>query len=64
MENGAEEDDELAEMMRVMGFNKFRSTKNTKVPGNEFNWGVHISQQTEYRQYMNRPGGFNKPLSP
>ncbi|KAB8075447.1 hypothetical protein BDV29DRAFT_155666 [Aspergillus leporis] len=59
----AEEDDVDAMMRRSMGFSKFRSTKNTKVPGNDV-YGVRKEKKTEYRQYMNRIGGFNRPLSP
>lgn len=51
-------------MKRLMGFSKFRTTKNTKVPGNSRNYGVRKEKTTEYRQYMNRQGGFNRPLSP
>jgi U4/U6.U5 tri-snRNP-associated protein 3 len=47
-----------------MGFQDFKTTKQTKVPGNEFNYGVHKVKKSEYRQYMNREGGFNRPLSP
>jgi U4/U6.U5 tri-snRNP-associated protein 3 len=59
--------DELSEderLARLMGFRKFKSTKNTKVPGNEYNYAVRKEKQTKYRQYMNRQGGFNRPLSP
>ncbi|KAI9036691.1 SNUT3/LISCH7 family protein [Aspergillus affinis] len=57
-------EDDVDEMMRrSMGFSKFRSTKNTKVPGNNV-YGVRKEKKTEYRQYMNRIGGFNRPLSP
>lgn len=49
-------------MQRVMGFKDFRSTKETKVPGNDRNYGVYKVKKTEYRQYMNRVGGFNRPL--
>lgn len=64
MDGGVEDEDSDAEMRRIMGFEKFRSTKNTKVPGNDKNYGVHKEKTTEYRQYMNRTGGFNRPLSP
>jgi U4/U6.U5 tri-snRNP-associated protein 3 len=66
MQNGVpdEDEDSGAEMQRVMGFKGFRSTKNTKVPGNDKNYGVYKAKKTEYRQYMNRTGGFNRPLSP
>lgn len=59
-----EDEDSEAEMARVMGFQGFRTTKNTKVPGNDKNYGVSKRKTTEYRQYMNRVGGFNRPLSP
>ena len=58
-----EEDEEMARMQAAMGFAKFRSTKNTKVPGNNV-YGVRKEKQAVYRQYMNRVGGFNRPLSP
>lgn len=64
MEDGDGEDDLEAQMRKVMGFGGFRSTKNTKVPGNDKNYGVRKEKKTEYRQYMNRVGGFNRPLSP
>ncbi|KAK7607959.1 hypothetical protein IWX49DRAFT_267310 [Phyllosticta citricarpa] len=57
-------DPEEAEMHRVMGFSKFRSTHEQKVPGNEYNYAVKKEKVTKYRQYMNRTGGFNRPLSP
>ena len=56
-------DPEVAEMRALMGFAGFRSTKNTKVPGNDV-YAVRKEKKTEYRQYMNRVGGFNRPLSP
>jgi U4/U6.U5 tri-snRNP-associated protein 3 len=59
-----DEDSDDAAMRVVMGFGKFRSTKNTKVPGNDKNYAVRKEKKTEYRQYMNRTGGFNRPLSP
>lgn len=49
------------EMMRVMGFSGFSTTKGKKVEGN--NTGeVHVVLKRKYRQYMNRKGGFNRPL--
>lgn len=57
-------EDDIEELVRKnMGFTRFRSTKNTKVPGNDI-YGVRKEKKTEYRQYMNRAGGFNRPLSP
>ena len=58
------DDSEEAQMKRMMGFSNFRSTKNTKVPGNDKLFAVRKDKTTEYRQYMNRVGGFNRPLSP
>jgi U4/U6.U5 tri-snRNP-associated protein 3 len=64
MTNGLDDEDmdDEAVMQRIMGFGGFRSTKNTKVPGNDKNYGVRKDKKTEYRQYMNRQGGFNRPL--
>ena len=56
-------DPEVAEMRRAMGFAGFKSTKNKQVKGNNV-YGVRKEKKTEYRQYMNRVGGFNRPLSP
>lgn len=47
-----------------MGFKGFRTTKEMKIPGNDRNHAVRKEKQTQYRQYMNRTGGFNRPLSP
>lgn len=54
---------EMAQMRKIMGFTSFKTTQNKKVPGNEW-YGVRKEKKTEYRQYMNRVGGFNRPLSP
>jgi U4/U6.U5 tri-snRNP-associated protein 3 len=56
-------DPEVALLRQMMGFARFRTTKNTKVPGNNV-YAVRKEKKTEYRQYMNRVGGFNRPLSP
>lgn len=47
----------------VMGFESFYSTKNKHVKGTDC-YGIKFKQKTEYRQYMNREGGFNRELSP
>lgn len=57
-------DDETWEMRKTMGFTGFKSTKDTKVPGNDKNYGIRKDKKMEARQYMNRQGGFNRPLSP
>lgn len=49
------------EMMKLMGFCNFDTTKGKKVDGNDVG-GVHVILKRKYRQYMNRKGGFNRPL--
>lgn len=49
------------EMMKMMGFCNFDTTKGKKVEGNDVG-GVHVILKRKYRQYMNRKGGFNRPL--
>ncbi|KAI7897037.1 putative U4/U6.U5 tri-snRNP-associated protein 3 [Mucor mucedo] len=56
-----EEDDEETKMMKLMGFGGFDTTKNKKVPGTDVS-GAKIRKPIKYRQYMNRRGGFNRPL--
>ncbi|XP_054717857.1 U4/U6.U5 small nuclear ribonucleoprotein 27 kDa protein-like isoform X2 [Uloborus diversus] len=53
--------DEEKEMMKLMGFGNFDTTKGKHVAGNVA-YGVHIIHKRKYRQYMNRKGGFNRPL--
>lgn len=48
-------------MMKVMGFGGFDTTKGKKVKGNDVG-DVHVIVKRKYRQYMNRKGGFNRPL--
>jgi len=57
------EDDSMAAMQAMMGFGGFGTTQNKKVAGNDIS-AVRKEKKTEYRQYMNRVGGFNRPLSP
>lgn len=56
-----EEDPEMAAMQAMMGFGGFGTTKQKKVAGNDVG-AVRKEKKTEYRQYMNRVGGFNRPL--
>jgi len=56
-------DPDVAAMQAMMGFGGFGSTQNKKVAGNNVS-AVRKEKKTEYRQYMNRVGGFNRPLSP
>ena len=58
-----DEDEEDTELRRMMGFTSFKTTQNKKVPGNQI-YAVRKEKKTVYRQYMNRVGGFNRPLSP
>ncbi len=58
-----EDDDDMAAMQAMMGFGDFGTTKNKKVVGNDVG-AVRKEKKSEYRQYMNRQGGFNRPLSP
>ncbi len=57
------EDDSMDAMKTMMGFGGFSTTHQKKVPGNDV-YAVRKEKKTEYRQYMNRVGGFNRPLSP
>ena len=58
-----EDNDEDALLRKMMGFSTFNTTHDKKVPGNNVS-GVRKEKSTKYRQYMNRTGGFNRPLSP
>ena len=56
-------DDEAAQMAKLMGFSGFDTTQNKHVNDPNANVsGVFKKTKREARQYMNRPGGFNKPL--
>ncbi|KAG9333059.1 hypothetical protein JZ751_013844 [Albula glossodonta] len=54
--------EEEIEMMKIMGFATFDSTKGKKTDGSVNAHAVNVSQKRKYRQYMNRKGGFNRPL--
>lgn len=56
-----DDDTSEASMMRMMGFSDFNSTKGKHVAGNDI-YAANIVQKRKYRQYMNRRGGFNRPL--
>lgn len=53
--------EEEQEMMKLMGFGNFDTTKGKHVKGNDVS-AVNVLQKRKYRQYMNRKGGFNRPL--
>jgi len=52
-------DDEA--MAAMMGFGGFGTTKGKEVEGNQTG-AVFVKKQRTWRQYMNRRGGFNRPL--
>lgn len=56
-------EDEESQMAALMGFGSFGTTKQKKVRGNDVG-AVAKNKTAQYRQYMNRPGGFNRALSP
>lgn len=58
MEGKSEEE---IEMMKMMGFANFDTTKGKRRDGNDVS-AVHHVVKRKYRQYMNRRGGFNRPL--
>jgi len=55
------ENDEDPAMMAMMGLTGFGTTKGKYVEGNQ-EGGINIKKQRTWRQYMNRRGGFNRPL--
>eukprot|EP00388_Colpodella_angusta_P046036 GDKK01068032.1.p1 GENE.GDKK01068032.1~~GDKK01068032.1.p1 ORF type:complete len:257 (-),score=44.47 GDKK01068032.1:67-837(-) len=63
-EEMSEEDDE-EDMMEMLGFGGFGSTKGKHVAENSMGaaaGAVAKHHKRQYRQYMNRKGGFNRPL--
>ncbi|KAK1444960.1 hypothetical protein BgAZ_108660 [Babesia gibsoni] len=62
-EEEAEELDEEALLMKSMGFGEFATTKNKEHLDSDV-YAVAKRSKRQYRQYMNRRGGFNRPLSP
>ncbi|CAF2388123.1 unnamed protein product [Rotaria sp. Silwood2] len=56
-------EDEI-EMLKTMGFASFDTTKGKHTEGATNAYGTNIQQKRRYRQYMNRKGGFNRPLDP
>ena len=55
-------EEEEPPLLQLMGLSRFSSTKGKK---HVDYGGVETHKTTrKYRQYMNRPGGFNRPLDP
>jgi len=48
-------------MMGMMGLTGFGSTKGKHVEGNQ-EGTANVKKMRTWRQYMNRRGGFNRPL--
>ncbi|KAH0480226.1 MAG: hypothetical protein KVP17_000904 [Porospora cf. gigantea B] len=55
--------DEEMDVAAVMGFEDFDTTKNKDHSASDLS-GVNRKSKRKYRQFMNRQGGFNRPLSP
>ncbi|TFY63758.1 hypothetical protein EVJ58_g3054 [Rhodofomes roseus] len=53
--------DDDAAMMGLMGLAGFGTTKGKHVDGNQ-EGAVEVKRVRTWRQYMNRRGGFNRPL--
>lgn len=65
-EEGEEDLGELSEtelMKKIIGITQFDTTEN-KCHKDTDVFGVNKRTKRKYRQYMNRRGGFNRPLSP
>ncbi|ODV66050.1 hypothetical protein HYPBUDRAFT_142209 [Hyphopichia burtonii NRRL Y-1933] len=58
LETNADED-----MISLMGFGGFGSTKGKHVTGTK-GGNAKFDKKSDYRQYINREKGFNRPLSP
>ncbi|QSL65478.1 hypothetical protein MERGE_002790 [Pneumocystis wakefieldiae] len=52
---------ETSQMEAMLGFSGFKTTHQQKIEGNDVGV-VYRVKPTKYRQYMNRKGGFNRPL--
>ena len=49
------------DMLKIMGFCDFDSTAGKPVQNNDI-YVSSVRKERRYRQYMNRRGGFNRPL--
>lgn len=58
-----EDEDESDGMLSLMGFSGFGTTKGKHVNAAK-GGALKKEKSSEYRQYMNRAKGFNRPLSP
>lgn len=60
--SNAQETNSMEDLEALLGFGGFGSTKQKHVLGNSAGAVYKESKPPKYRQYMNRPGGFNRPL--
>ena len=60
-QNLIEDIDNEEHMRNLLGFSSFDSTKGKHVPGTDQS-AIYIRKERQYRQYMNRKGGFNRAL--
>jgi U4/U6.U5 tri-snRNP-associated protein 3 len=61
----AVDDKNIEQIMASLGLPvSFETTKGKEVPDNAHNFGLKIKSNRQYRQYMNRKGGFNRLLDP
>ncbi|KAG7452638.1 DUF1777-domain-containing protein [Guyanagaster necrorhizus] len=61
VQDGAMDDPDEDAMMATMGLGGFGSTKGKHVDGNQ-EGTANVKKTRTWRQYMNRRGGFNRPL--
>nr|ODN91629.1 hypothetical protein L204_05615 [Cryptococcus depauperatus CBS 7855] len=61
LEDAPDPNDPEAQMAALMGFGGFSTTKKKGVEHNA-EGGINVHKQRTWRQYMNRRGGFNRPL--
>jgi U4/U6.U5 tri-snRNP-associated protein 3 len=59
--NGDDEEGDEVDMQAFLGFGSFDSTKGKEVADNT-DGAASKNKKRIYRQYMNRRGGFNRPL--
>lgn len=62
LEDDQDDVSEEDKMAKLMGFSGFDTTKGKHVPGACNASYVKVTKARKYRQYMNRRGGFNRPL--
>jgi U4/U6.U5 tri-snRNP-associated protein 3 len=55
-------EEDAVDMSAMMGFAGFGTTSGQHVEGNEEAGGADVKKRRKWRQYMNRQGGFNRPL--